>query len=72
FLDRLVLLEWGASAARVHASLRIKLEQEGNRMALMDSLIAAHAIADDRILVTNNTKHFSRVHNLKLENWVQL
>ena len=31
--------------------------------------IAAHALAIDATLVTNNVKHFSRVHGLRVENW---
>jgi tRNA(fMet)-specific endonuclease VapC len=33
-------------------------------------LIAAHALALDVVLVTNNTKEFERIDGLKLENWV--
>jgi tRNA(fMet)-specific endonuclease VapC len=36
----------------------------------MDLMIAAHALQADAVLITNNTKHFSKVTNLKLENWV--
>ncbi|WP_443600366.1 PIN domain-containing protein [Acidithiobacillus ferrooxidans] len=36
----------------------------------LDMMIAAHALALGAILVTNNTKEFSRVANLKIENWV--
>jgi tRNA(fMet)-specific endonuclease VapC len=36
----------------------------------MDLLIAAHALALDATLVTNNEREFRRVKGLKLENWV--
>jgi tRNA(fMet)-specific endonuclease VapC len=32
-------------------------------------LIAAHVLSLDAILVTNNTKHFSKVPALNIENW---
>ena len=35
----------------------------------MDILIAAVAIANDLILISNNIKEFSRISDLKLENW---
>jgi tRNA(fMet)-specific endonuclease VapC len=35
-----------------------------------DLLIAAHALALDVILVTDNVREFARVPNLKLENWL--
>jgi tRNA(fMet)-specific endonuclease VapC len=36
----------------------------------MDMMIAAHARSISLTLVTNNTKEFSRIPNLNLENWV--
>ncbi|CAM4153052.1 PIN domain-containing protein [Serratia silvae] len=36
-----------------------------------DTAIAGHAIAADAILVTNNTREFARVPDLKLEDWVK-
>jgi tRNA(fMet)-specific endonuclease VapC len=36
-----------------------------------DLLIAAHALAMDLTLVTANTREFSRVPGLKLENWLE-
>lgn len=33
-------------------------------------LISAVALANDLTLITNNTKEFQRVKNLKIENWV--
>ena len=36
-----------------------------------DMLIAAQALANNLILVTNNTDEFSRVHGLRLEDWKQ-
>ncbi len=35
-----------------------------------DRLIAAHALALDLILVTDNERHFSTISNLRVENWV--
>jgi tRNA(fMet)-specific endonuclease VapC len=35
----------------------------------MDTLIAAHALSINATLVTNNERHFSKVHGLKVENW---
>ena len=37
----------------------------------MDTLIAGHARAEDLILVTNNVREFSRVPDLKIENWAE-
>ena len=39
-------------------------------MVSLDMLIAAHAKSAGAVLVTNNTKEFKRVSDLKIENWV--
>ena len=37
----------------------------------MDLLIAAHALAENAVLVTNNLREFGRAPNLRLENWLE-
>lgn len=46
------------------------LAERGSPIGEFDALIAAHAIALELTLVTNNVKHFSRVAGLHVENWV--
>jgi len=41
----------------------------GVPISQFDALIAAHAISLEVTLVTNNTKHFARVRDLKVVNW---
>ena len=41
------------------------------RRGKLDRLIAAHALALDTILITNNVRDFSDVPDLKVENWTQ-
>lgn len=60
---------WNSEAASAYAKLRVELEQAGTLIGSMDMLIAAAAMAEDVVLVTNNTAHFSRIRGLKLENW---
>jgi tRNA(fMet)-specific endonuclease VapC len=38
--------------------------------AQVDLMIAAHALSKDMVVVTNNTRHFERVPQLRIENWV--
>jgi len=54
-----------------YASIKVKLKKDGKIIEDFDILIAAIAIVNDCILVTNNTNHFGRIDGLKLENWVQ-
>jgi tRNA(fMet)-specific endonuclease VapC len=53
-----------------YGQLRARLEQAGTPIGNNDLWIAAHALALNLILVSNNTKEFERVPNLKVENWV--
>lgn len=71
FLTPLEVLPFDTKAFWAYGELRAKLEQKGQPIGAMDMMIAAHALALDAILVTNNTREFSRVDGLRLENWVE-
>ena len=45
------------------------LSTRGQPIGLYDTLVAAQALALGLTLVTNNTRHFSRVPGLAVENW---
>lgn len=64
------ILPWPNRATFIYGRIRVDLEKQGMTIGNMDLLIAAHAIAEDAILVTNNIREFQRVAGLKLENWV--
>ena len=71
FLRPLVVLDFDSAAARVYGQIRCLLESAGRPIGPLDTQIAAHAISSDLILVTNNVREFSRVPNLRIENWAQ-
>lgn len=52
-----------------YAELRVALERAGTPIGPNDMLIAAHALALDLILVTGNTREFSRIPALLALNW---
>ena len=54
-------------AGEIYADLRKK----GEQISDADILIEATVLVNDSVLVTNNNKHFKRIKNLKIENWVQ-
>ena len=62
-------LPFDDSAAQVYAVIRADLEAKGTRIGSNDSLIAAVSLANRLTLVTHNTKEFSRVTGLSLEDW---
>jgi tRNA(fMet)-specific endonuclease VapC len=45
------------------------LERVGKPIGGMDLMIAAHALAEDSVLITNNTREFHRVPGLAVEEW---
>ncbi|XOF34282.1 MAG: type II toxin-antitoxin system tRNA(fMet)-specific endonuclease VapC [Candidatus Electrothrix sp. YB6] len=55
--------------AKTAAIIRAELEKSGTPIGPYDTLIAGTALRADCVLVTNNTKEFSRVENLQLEDW---
>ena len=71
FLTPLEIMPFDTKAFWAYGDLRAKLEQQGQPIGAMDTMIAAHALALDAILVTNNTREFARVDGLRLENWVE-
>lgn len=58
------------NAVQHYATLRTHLEKAGTPIGPNDTLIAAHALALDCTLVTNNTAKFLRVPGLRVENWL--
>jgi len=71
FLAPLQILSFDSQCLWFYAELRTSLEKNGLPIGPMDTLIAAHALSINGTLVTNNTKEFSRVPKLKIENWFE-
>lgn len=69
FARHLVIQAWDEDVVDSYAQVRTYLEKNGTPIGGMDTQIAAHALSLDAVLVTNNTRHFGRVPDLKLENW---
>ena len=63
FLKNISVLPFDESAAKEYGEIRAQLEQ-GN-----DLFIAAHCRTLNYVLVSHNLKEFSRVKNLKIEDW---
>ncbi len=71
FLVPFVILDFDHSAAAVYGSIRATLERKGTPIGPMDLLIAAQAMSQQLILVTNNEREFRRVAGLQIENWLR-
>ena len=61
---------WTAQAADIYGETHTLLMKKGQPIGIMDVQIAAHALAENLILVTHNTRHFERIPGLKLEDWM--
>jgi tRNA(fMet)-specific endonuclease VapC len=69
FIERFVSLPFDDAAAEFYARIRATLERGGTPIGANDLMIAAIALAHDLILVTHNTREFSRVPELRIEDW---
>ena len=70
WLSLFAIEAWDDAAARAYAPVRAALEAKGRPIGNLDLLIAAHALSRRATLVTKNTRHFSQVAGLKIENWI--
>lgn len=70
FLAPLIVVPFDAGAAQIYGKVRAWLESQGTPIGALDLLIAAQALHLNLPLVTNNTKEFERIPDLKVENWV--
>jgi len=64
------VLPFDELAAEVYGPLRARLEAEGRRLDEPDLRIASIVLARGLTLVTGNVRHFSRIPDLKIENWL--
>jgi len=69
FIALMTVLPMDMKAAKAAANIRATLETKGTPIGAMDTLIAGITLANQGVLVTHNTKEFSRVQGLVLEDW---
>jgi tRNA(fMet)-specific endonuclease VapC len=71
FFLALEIATFDEQAALHYGEVRAALASRGKPIGPLDTLIAGHALAAEAILVTHNTREFSRVERLKLEDWLK-
>jgi tRNA(fMet)-specific endonuclease VapC len=64
------VLSFDERAAEVYGPLRAELERAGRRLDEPDLRIASIALSRDLTVVTGTVRHFGRVPNLAVENWL--
>jgi len=72
FLRTVVTLPWDAVVADRYGLVRARLEKAGTPIGEHDTMIAAHALAMNLPLVTNNIAHFRQVEELQWIDWREL
>ena len=70
FIQQLPVLPLSNNALRRFGKLKAELRKAGQPLADFDLLIASIALAEGYVLVTNNTRHYDRIPELQLENWI--
>lgn len=70
-LPNLPILSFDVAAARRYGELRAELERLGTPIGDADMRIAAIALSHDLKVVTGNERHFQRVPELEIENWLE-
>ncbi len=69
FILPLEIADFDEKASQTYGTVRSALEKEGKPIGSMDMLIGSHALSLSVTLVTNNTKEFKRIKNLKVVDW---
>jgi tRNA(fMet)-specific endonuclease VapC len=70
FVLALEVAAFDEDTAMQYGAVRAALARRGRPIGALDTLIAAHAVAVDAILVTHNTREFSQVERLRFEDWI--
>jgi tRNA(fMet)-specific endonuclease VapC len=70
FKKHLTIFSDSEKSAEVFGKFKSILKSEGNIIEDFDLLIASIAFTNNCILVTNNPKHFQRIKELQIENWM--
>jgi len=71
FLVPFIIMDFDQSAAALYGPIRTSLELKGTPIGPPDLLLAAQAMSEKLVLVTNNEREFKRIDGLQIENWVR-
>ncbi len=69
FCSQFKVISFDSNCARIAGIIRSQLNKKVTPIGVYDLQIASIALARDLILVTHNISEFSRVDNLKYEDW---
>ena len=70
FVTEIEVINLGIESLKRYGQLKSHLREKGKMIDEFDLLISGVCLAHNLILVTNNEKHFRRIKELKIENWL--
>ena len=65
------ILPFNIDAIELYAKISADLKKRGLSIGVMDELIASVCIVHDEFFYTGNKKHFERIENLSLFDWIE-
>jgi len=65
----LEIADFDEKAAEAYGTIRAALEKSGKPIGSMDMLIGGHALSLGVPLITNNTREFRQIKDLKVVDW---
>lgn len=71
FLGSLTVHGLDLPASHYFGRIKAHLEREGRRLADADLLIASVTLARGAVLVTGNLRHYGRIPDLRIEDWIR-
>ena len=70
-ISRILVLPFDEKEAYLSADIQAYLQRTDQKIGLEDIFIAATALIHKCILVTANTRHYTRIKDLNIENWIK-
>ena len=71
FMNTFSITDFNDKAAICYGDIRAYLEKAGTMIGPNDMMTASIVLAEEGVLVTHNVKEFSKVPNLRLEDWTE-
>ena len=70
FLERIQIIPF-STTIELYAKEKARLNKLGEIIPDFDILIGTTAVANNFVLVTNNSRHLSRIQNIEIEDWTK-
>ncbi len=68
--DNFQIIPLDYDIANTFAQEKVRLHKAGTPIDNFDLLIGSTALTKDLVMVTGNQKHFSKIQNIKIDNWI--